>query len=186
MIKFGGPDAMLGRLPVSGNIGLRYVDTRDVSDGFLRYPTVPGLNATQCPRIAAVPGGLVGSAPIPGDPDFTPPPIPGAYYPSFCYLGPDDLSFATGGGSANTARNNTHEFLPSFNVRLDITPKWLVRFAASKAMSRPDIGLLKNFVALGMSLPNGTDLTDPRWVIGAGGQPVGSIRAIRPMPITHI
>ena len=58
-------------------------------------------------------------------------------------------------------------------MRLDITPKWLVRFAASKAMSRPDIGLLKNFVALGMSLPNGTDLTDPRWVIGAGGQPVG-------------
>ena len=83
MLKFGGPDAMLGRLPVSGNIGLRYVDTRDVSNGFLRYPTVPGLNATQCPRIAAVPGGLVGSAPIPGDPDFTPPPIPGAYYPVF-------------------------------------------------------------------------------------------------------
>ena len=37
--------------------------------------------------------------------------------PHFCYLGPEDLAFATGGGSASTARNKLHDFLPSFNMR---------------------------------------------------------------------
>ena len=173
MLKFGGPDARLGQLPISGNIGLRYVRTWDTSSGFVRYPTVPGLNATLCPTVAAVPGGLVGSALPPTDPNFVPPPGGGAYYPSFCYLSPTDLAFASGGGTPSTAKNTLDHFLPSFNVRLDLSPKWLIRFAASRAMSRPDIGLLKNFTALGMNLPSGGDLTDTRWILGPGGQPTG-------------
>ena len=51
MLKFGGPDAMIGSLKISGNIGGRFVATDDESDGFLRYATVPGLNTTLCPRI---------------------------------------------------------------------------------------------------------------------------------------
>jgi TonB-dependent receptor len=173
MLKFGGPDALLGSLPISGNIGLRYIATRDESNGFLRYATIPGLDADQCPRVPVVTGGLTGSALIPGDVGFQVPPNGGAYYPAFCYLSPADIAFASGGGSPTSAKNKLHHFLPSFNIRLDITPKWLLRFAASKAMSRPDIGLLKNFTALGMNLPIGSNLTDPRWVIGANGQPIG-------------
>jgi len=173
MLKFGGPDAMLGQLPVSGNIGLRYIQTRDESNGFLRFATIPGLNASQCPRVPVVTGGLVGSAPIPGDQGFVVPPNGGAYYPAFCYLGPDDIAFASGGGSPTAAKHKFHNFLPSFNLKLDLSPTWLVRFAASKAMSRPDIGLLKNFTAIGMNLPVGANLNDPRWVLGANGQPTG-------------
>ncbi|HUQ70628.1 MAG TPA: TonB-dependent receptor, partial [Planctomycetaceae bacterium] len=38
MLRFGGPDARLGSLGISGNVGLRYVDTKNESTGFLRYP----------------------------------------------------------------------------------------------------------------------------------------------------
>jgi iron complex outermembrane recepter protein len=177
MIKFGGPDALLGTIKVSGNIGLRFVQTADTSTGALRYPTVPGLNANLCPHVAAVPGGLVGSAPLPGEPGFDDPNHPRppgtAYYPAFCYLSPADLAFASGGGTLTSARNNFHNFLPSFNVRFDFSPKWLLRFAVSKAISRPDIGLLKNFVSVGMSLPNQSNLADTGWIIGPTGQPTG-------------
>jgi TonB-dependent receptor len=173
MVKFGGPNAMIGNMPISGNFGLRYVETKDVSNGFVRYATIPGLDATLCPRVAAVPGGIVGGKPIPGDPGFVVPPTGGAYYPTFCYLSPSDQAYATGGGTATTATNKLHHFLPSFNLRLDITPKWLIRFAVSKALSRPDIGLLKNFTAVSMGLPTGDQLGDPRWTIGPDGQPTG-------------
>src|SRR4029077_1587570 len=93
MLKFGGNDAYIGKIKISGNIGLRYVGTKDDSSGFVRYATIPGLNSTLCPRVAAVTGGLVGAAPIPGDPDFVAPPNGGAYYAAFCYLGPQDLAY---------------------------------------------------------------------------------------------
>ena len=121
-----------------------------------------------------VPGGLTGNAlPSRAIPNFTPPPNGGAYYPSFCYLSPADIQYASGGGTPSSASNKFNVFLPSFNVRIDLSPKWLVRFAASKAISRPDIGFLKNYLAIGMNLPNGSDLTDSRWVIGPDGQPTG-------------
>ncbi|MGE5562030.1 MAG: TonB-dependent receptor [Bacillota bacterium] len=169
MIKFGGPNAYLGSIKVSGNIGLRYVKTEDTSAGFLRWPTIPGLNTAQCPATPLVPGGFTGT----GTAATHPPGTTGADFPAFCYLSPADIAFATGGGTGNTAQNDFHHFLPSFNIRFDITPKWLVRFAASKAISRPDIGLLKNFTAISMQLPNGNNLSDPRWTIGPNGQPTG-------------
>ena len=174
MLKFGGPNAMLGRIPVSGNIGLRYVETRDESTGSLRYPTIPGLDASQCPATPLVPGGLTGTGTVtPPPPPPAPPLPPHANFPAYCYLSAADLAFATGGGLQNTAKNNIHNFLPSFNIRFDLSPKWLLRFAASKAISRPDMGFLKNFTAVSMSLPNPGDLADPRWTLGPDGQPTG-------------
>ncbi|MFL6737480.1 MAG: TonB-dependent receptor [Sphingomonas sp.] len=176
MLKFGGPDAMLGSIKVSGNIGLRYVQTDDSSSGAVRYPTISG-DRTLCPHVAAVPGGIVGNAPLPGEPGFNDPNHPRppgtAYYPAYCYLNAGDVAFASGGGTLTSASNSFHNFLPSFNIRFDLTPKWLVRFAASKAISRPDIGLLKNFVDIGLSLPASNQLSDPRWTIGPDGQPTG-------------
>jgi iron complex outermembrane receptor protein len=170
MLKFGGPDALLGRLKISGNVGGRFVSTNDISAGFLRNATIPGYDPKQCPTPPIVPGGPSGSGapstPKPGQP-------PSAPYPSFCYLSPADVAFASGGGTASTVKNNFSMFLPSFNLRVDLSPKWLVRFAASKAISRPDIGLIKNYLAVGMSLPNGSNLGDQRWVLGANGLPIG-------------
>jgi TonB-dependent receptor len=169
MLKFGGPNALIGRMPLSGNIGLRYIGTRDTSAGFVQNATVAG-NPALCPPTPLVPGGLTGT----GSPSTSPPGRPPvAPFPAYCYLSAQDLAFASGGGIANTARNKLHHLLPSFNLRLDLTPSWLIRFAASRAISRPDIGLLKNFTAVSMNLPNGSSLGDARWILGSNGLPVG-------------
>ena len=168
MLKFGGPDAMLGSIKVSGNIGLRYIQTDDTSSGALRYATVQG-NAALCPPVPLVPGGLTGTGVATPPPPGAPPTAP---FPAFCYLSAQDLAFASGGGAASTAKNSFHNFLPSFNIRFDFSPTWLLRFAASKAISRPDIGYLKNFMGISQSLPTG-DLSDSRWILNAAGQPIG-------------
>ena len=150
MLKFGGPERDARQMPVSGNIGLRYVETTRRQHRIrFAIPTIPGLEREQCPAIAARAGRACRHrALLPGDPDSAPPPLPAHTSRHFCYLGPSDLAFATRRRICRIRReNNIHNFLPSFNLRLDITPNWLVRFAASKAISRPDIGLLKNFTA---------------------------------------
>jgi iron complex outermembrane receptor protein len=174
MLKFGGQNLLIGGMPLRGNIGVRIVATHDTSAGTLRYATVQNADATKCPSDPLVPGGLTGSGTPttlpPGAPPGTPVPAP---YPAYCYLSAADLSFASGGSVQGTAKNNFVDVLPSFNLRLDVTPKWLVRFAASKAISRPDIGLLKNYLAITQSLPNQSDLSDPRWILGSDGLPTG-------------
>jgi len=39
--------------------------------------------------------------------------------------------------------------LPSFNIKFSLNDQWILRFAASRAMSRPDMGYFKNFVSIG-------------------------------------
>jgi TonB-dependent receptor len=173
MLKFGGNDSLLaGRFPIRGNIGLRFVETHDSSAGAITYPTT-NANPALCPATALVPGGLTGTAPYPLPLPPGAPPGTIVTYPSYCYMTPQDLAFANGGDQLQSAKNHFRNVLPSFNVRIDITPKWLVRFAASKAISRPDIGYLKNYLGISMGVPNGSDLFDPRWVLNAQGVPIG-------------
>ena len=173
MLRFGGDNATLLGLPVRGNIGLRYVNTINESRGFTRWPTRQG-NPALCPATPLVPGGLTGTGtpaqPPAGSPPGTPAPFPA--FPSFCYVSGDDLAFQSGGGIESTIKATHRHFLPSFNIRFDLSPKWMLRFAASKAMSRPDIGQLKNFVAISNGLPSNQP-SDPRWILGPNGQPTG-------------
>jgi TonB-dependent receptor len=183
-LKFGGDNLLWGRFAVRGNIGLRYVDTVDTSIGNIVYPTL-SANAALCPAASLVadpsknlpfvphpPGGLVGNV-------TSPPSLPanapaGAFFvfPSYCYMTGDQLAFSNAAHTATTARNHFHDWLPSFNLRVDVTPNTLVRFAASRAMSRPDFGLLKNYLAVNLGLPTGGDLSDPRWVLNSSGVPI--------------
>ena len=170
MLKFGGNGAQLGGFGISGNLGLRYVETDNKSRGFLSYP-LANYNTALCPATPLVPGGFTGTGtpvtPAPGQPEVIP-------FPSYCYLSADDIAFAGGGGDETTAVATHKNWLPSFNVRVDLTPQWLVRFAASKAMSRPDIGLLKNVARIGQGLPQGNqNFDDPRWIKDASGEIIG-------------
>ena len=179
MVKFGGHDNIhIGDVKVSGNIGVRYVRTTDGSNGFNVYPRILVDPATSCPTVPLVPGGLTGNLPYPPptppqDPNQPPPP-PRVAYNSVCYLSPDDVKFASGSASATpvSSRNSFHNILPSFNLRFDFSPKWLLRLAASKAMSRPDIGLLKNYLNITQTLA-GSDPTDTLWVKDAQGNIIG-------------
>lgn len=166
MLRFGGPNASIGGIGVSGNLGVRYVGTTNESRGFTRWPGQ--VTNSNCPTVALVPGGLTGTRTTP------PTGAPGAFapWPVECYLSGADLAFDTGGGAESTVKVKHHHLLPSFNIRFDLSPKWLLRFAASKAMSRPDIGQLKNFVAISQGRPSNVS-TDPRWILNAAGQPIG-------------
>jgi iron complex outermembrane receptor protein len=173
MLRFGGPDARLGSLGISGNVGVRFVETRVRSNGSLRYPILQGADATECPSTALVPGGLTGTGTPDSPTDPNAPPNSIAPFPAYCYLTGEELSFVSGGGTDLSAKVTHRNWLPSFNLRVDLNPQWLVRFAASRAMSRPDIGLLKNFLSVGGSLPNQTAATDPRWIRNSAGEFIG-------------
>jgi TonB-dependent receptor len=171
MLKFGGNNALLGNMPLRGNIGGRFIHTLDVSEGSLLFPTLGG-DPKQCPTTALVPGGITGNALYPpaSPPSGRPPAAP---YPAYCYLTAADQAFANGAFVSGTVRAPHNNFLPSLNLRLDVTPNWLVRFSVNKAMARPSLGILKNYQSISMSLPNGGVLTDPRWVLNSAGQPIG-------------
>ena len=170
MAKFGGNDNInLGSVGVSGNFGLRYVVTKDKSNGFTVYPSVASIRdpSTVCPPTPLVPGGLTGNRVLgPNDP-------PG--FDAVCFLSPEDQAFA-GGQASNTPMSSStthHNLLPSFNLRFDFSPQWLLRLAASKAMSRPDIGLLKNYTNISQTLPSANNPDDERWITDSQGNIVG-------------
>ncbi len=60
----------------------------------------------------------------------------------------------------NTYKNSYDHFLPSANLKFDITDELVARFAASQTMTRPDYSALAGFVSL-------NDLT----LAGSGGNP---------------
>jgi TonB-dependent receptor len=167
MVKFGGHDDIhLGSVKVSGNLGVRYVETDDKSNGYIIYPTIT-VGSTSCPAVPLVPGGLTGTG--------TPSSQPGqAAYPAVCYLSSDDVKFASGSGTATPQSSSaTHRnLLPSFNLRFDFSRNWLMRFAVSKAMTRPDMGLLKDYLSITQVLPS-SNPNDPLWVKDSTGKIIG-------------
>lgn len=169
-LKFGGNDATLLGWTVVGNIGLRYVETFNQSTGGVNYqdstvydwnPVVtPNGGGPAHPSLNYYVEGLIGTPPA----VTAAPPAPGGT-PSAAYTAQvaaasayvnnpanwtGDRKFAgTVNNTAQTFTATHRNFLPSFNVRLGITDKWFVRFAASRAMSRPDIGNLKAYTSVG-------------------------------------
>ena len=175
MLKFDNHVPSQGAPHISGNVGVRLVDTLERVAGSTVYPLINPASYT-CQRNTAVPGA----------------PVPTLPYSLGCYLfgnaaliasnpqpgdillagSPDAARFANGAGVPGTARARHTNVLPSLNVRVDLNPNWLVRFAASRALSRPDIGLLKNYTTVFASLP-GADRNDPRYIKDANGNVIG-------------
>jgi TonB-dependent receptor len=126
MLNFGGNNANLfARINVVGNVGARVVRTEEISSGSVEFPA-----ATDVTSLAPCDTPLAGGSVV---------------NPS-CYLTPAIVAFANSGGSPSRELFAYTNVLPSFNVRLGLDPEDFVRFAYSKAMSRPDIGLLRNYV----------------------------------------
>jgi TonB-dependent receptor len=133
MINFGGDDkTIFNGVTVVGNAGVRVVQTTEIGNGSVGFPDATSLNAL--PACAA--------------------PIAPAVVSPSCYLTSGILAFASGGGIANTYRKTFTDWLPSFNVRFGIDNKDFVRFAYSRAISRPDIGLLRNYVQINSPVIN--------------------------------
>jgi hypothetical protein len=120
MLNFGGRDSDIFGVNVVGNAGVRVVQTKEVSSGAVSFPNFTNLAAlAPCGTPLGV-GNVVNPA---------------------CYLTPAILAFSNGSNGTPNTYSGTHtDVLPSFNVRFGLDEKDFIRFAYSKAISRPDVG----------------------------------------------
>ncbi|HEX7692913.1 MAG TPA: TonB-dependent receptor, partial [Sphingomonas sp.] len=133
MLRFGGDDKTIAGMSVVGNVGVRVIQTVEHSDGQVGFPS------------STVFAGLA-----PCGTDLG----PGQVVNPSCYLTDPIRAFADQGGSPNTYKSSFTNWLPSFNVRFGLDQKDFIRFAYSKALSRPDIGLLRNYVQINAPIFN--------------------------------
>jgi len=156
-----GVDDFGNGMSISGNIGVRYVRTKDESFGAVTFPiantvlptdnNVDGNGNALPPRYTTIAGYCVFSAAqIVNN--------PGSNLPTICTVPAAQqnaaLAFANG---ASTPDNVTQEFghwLPSFNMKLQVNEKLLFRVAASKAISRPNFGDLRSYTGVTVSGSN--------------------------------
>ncbi len=123
MLKFGGDDTKLGSVSFKGNIGVRWVKTSVTAAGGIQYP----LWSPPAPQPPPAPGQPVHTDPL----SLTP---------------ADDIAFMNGATLAQDGGADHTNWLPSLNLRFGLTDDMFIRFAASKALARPDMGLYKNYL----------------------------------------
>jgi len=139
MLSFGRDTPIFGNVKMSGNIGVRYVDTRVRSSGdiFITQQSlgVDSPYATRCPGVTAPPPNV-------------PPGVAIGQPAGICTLGPDNYAqlqtFASGAPTPNVANTTNHQWLPSLNLKFDLTHDLILRLAASKVMTLPDLASIRN------------------------------------------
>lgn len=151
---FGVDAPFGGATKLSGNVGLRWVHTEDQAYGGVTFPNPAtvfqpdpaGVNNDGTPRPSrwqTIPQYCTYVAANPGQFNPTPP---------LCTIPLQDAlnayAFANNASVTDVAKQKFDHWLPSLNVRLDLTQKFLMRFAASKAISRPNFGDLRNFIGI--------------------------------------
>ncbi len=155
-----GTQEFAGGMKLSGNIGVRYVHTQDSSVGNITFPqsttVLPSNYATFTDYCAAINKMNNPPAGTPNNSQPTSTTIPALCRPGVTAAQQQaTLAFANGGSIPQTAVQRFGNVLPSLNVRLDITPKLLMRFAASEAISRPNFSDLQNYVILNFDSTGG-------------------------------
>jgi TonB-dependent receptor len=156
MLNFGSD---VGDTMFNGNIGLRYVTTNRQSTGAVAFPSGAPSEASCLPPPALPPGQV-----------FTP--------SAFCQL-PTATRDATRAW-ANAAINvNSFDFeyeywLPSFNLKVELTEDFLLRFGASRAITLPEVGLTRAFFTIGLDVSEDSldaNNQQPIGTVGAAGNP---------------
>ena len=146
--KFGN----VGGTNISGNFGVRYVNTEVRSYSNTAIPTLQslGLSSQGDPTVPA-PYETRCALITPGPPA---PPGPQTRPGGVCLLGAAGyaqlVAFAgtTAGFTPTAAINKYHYFLPSFNLKVSANDKLQFRLAASKVITRPDTGLTRPYQSL--------------------------------------
>jgi iron complex outermembrane recepter protein len=126
MLKFGGEESKIGNVSVRGNVGVRWVTTDVSSTGGAQFPlyTAP----------AAPPAGQN------VDPKSLAP--------------ASDIAFMNQGSQTAEDGAKHTNWLPSLNVRFGLTEDQFLRFAASRALSRADMGLYKFYYTIAADAGN--------------------------------
>jgi TonB-dependent receptor len=162
MLKFGGRDASLWGFGVSGNVGVRYVETTVESAGGITFPVAFTSGEVTC---------------VPLTPQQIAELEPGQYAVSPGCLAAnslDDQAFSNNAAQLSTVETTHTNWLPSFNLKVDLNEKWIVRFAASRAMSRPDMAYYRNYMTLSRGALQQSDIRvgNPDLVLNGSGVPV--------------
>ncbi len=152
-----GIDDFGNGMSLSGNVGVRYVNTRDSSLGALTFPNQGNIftpdtnNPPRYNTLAEYCAFTIANRATTGATGPLPP---------ICTVTPAQqnaiLAFSNGASIPDNARQKFDFFLPSANIKLEITPQILLRAAGSKAISRPNFGDLRNYVGLGTAGGNST------------------------------
>ncbi|WP_420137197.1 TonB-dependent receptor [Sphingomonas sp.] len=142
MLQFGNNDPIFGNIRMSGNVGLRYVHTTVSSDTATAVPNQALLGvtdpyATRCaPSTLTLPDGTVQTS------------QPGGV----CNLGATEYerlrTFASPTYAAIPAvfTNKYGYFLPSANLKFGLSRDVILRFAASKVLTRPDFSNIRSYL----------------------------------------
>lgn len=149
--NFGSDNPVFGGIRLSGNVGLRYVRTAVQSTGSLGVPSavslgIASLDANNNTVLTPYADRCATVVP-PGAPAGTLPSNPGGV----CNLSPAQYSAlqtwsGNGATTYNAAKNSYNYFLPSLNLKFAATNNKIIRFAASKVMTRPENDYLRNFL----------------------------------------
>lgn len=134
---------------VSGNIGLRYVETEVVAAGLVGFPNpqqfdspLAGGNGDGTVQVSEIGAACDLAANLPSD-----------QFPGYCRLSPArQAEFAavyTGEILVDDRAVVFDNWLPSFNALLDTGNGLLFRLAVSKGISRPDLGDFRSGGVLG-------------------------------------
>ncbi len=130
-LKFGGPDKTLWGATVAGNVGMRWVQTEDESLGGISYPTADwynNANSQPCDKPITDPHQVTNIS---------------------CWLTPALLAFSNSGSDTLSYGKKHTNWLPSFSVRFGFDDdKQFIRLSGSRALSRPDMGQLRNYLAV--------------------------------------
>jgi iron complex outermembrane receptor protein len=154
MAKFGGNDGLsIGSVGISGNVGVRLIWTRDDTQGATTFAVPFTPTQLSCTE---------GTEPGTGLPTVT----------TGCLVTANELAFNNGATVADVTKVNHFHALPSFNIKFDLSDKLVSRFAYSRAMSRPDFGLLRNFLTINRLSPNLADRSDPNITFDSTGKPI--------------
>lgn len=134
---------------LSGNIGLRYVETEVVAAGLIGFPNpqqfdavISGGNGDGVVQVSEITAACDRAAGLPSD-----------QFPGYCRLSPArQAEFAaahTGEILIDDRAVVFDNWLPSFNALLDTGNGLLFRAAVSKGISRPDLGDFRSGGVLG-------------------------------------
>jgi TonB-dependent receptor len=125
-----------GDVRITGNVGLRYTSTTRDATGFLTFPSAIQATDASCDLAFANWQAL----PLPKA-AFTP--------TSFCGLSlatrQQVRAFTNGATIPQAAHAKFEYWLPSVNLKVALSDGWQLRFAASKTITPPEIGLTRNY-----------------------------------------
>ena len=148
-VNFATPGTLFGNVRLSGNIGVRYVATDVTSAGSIGAPTQQQTGTQDPFSVRCVtttttrPDGTVVTTQPTGA----------------CTLGEAGYNalrqFSTGLTNPEVARTHYDYWLPSVNLKFGLSRDVIVRLAASKVLTRPDLANIRDFLQVGFDTTSG-------------------------------